>query len=254
MTGPPNPYDPSAGDPARPAGTPPPPPGSGFPAGGGFPPASGDQQPSGRGYEPPSSPGYQQPVQGPGQGSEPTPPPYGGYQPAQPYDGSAGQVGRPGELTDRFLARLIDHVLLFVATMVIVTFLVVGTLMGGSVGLFSSGGNFLTTLVGALLGVAISLGYFAYMESSRGQTVGKMIMKLETRGADGGRPTMEEAVKRNIWMAISVLSIIPIIGGVLANLGQLAAMIFIAVGISGDPVARRGWHDKYAGTRVVKIG
>lgn len=81
-----------------------------------------------------------------------------------------------------------------------------------------------------------------------------MLTKLETRGAGGGRPTMEEALKRNIWVALGLLSIIPLIGGVLGGLAQLAAVIFIAVGISGDAVARRGWHDQFAGTQVVKVG
>lgn len=230
MTGPTNPYDSTAGDPGRPAGPPPPPQGGDY-----------QQQPPA-----PEQTYQQQP-----------PPPYGGYQAAQPYSGGASKVGQPGELMDRFLARLIDHVILFVANMVIVSFLVVSVLLSGSMAGgfgFGSGGNFVATAVGALLGAALYLAYFAFLESTRGQTIGKMLMKLETRGPSGGRPTIEESVKRNIWVAFGVLSIIPFIGGAIAALGQLAAMILIAVGISGDAAGRRGWHDKFAGTQVVKIG
>ncbi|AXH98037.1 RDD family protein [Ornithinimicrobium avium] len=154
---------------------------------------------------------------------------------------------------DRFVARLIDHVLLFAVNMVLVVFLIVGVVMNGSGGLMGRG-NFFTNVVSSVLAAAIYLAYFAYLESTRGQTIGKMVMKLETRGQDGGRPSMEQAIRRNIWVAFGLLGVIPIIGGVLAGLGQLVAMILIAVGISGDAVARRGWHDKFAGTQVVKIG
>ena len=53
-----------------------------------------------------------------------------------------------------------------------------------------------------MLSTVINLGYFGLMESTRGQTVGKMLMKLHVEGASGGKPTLEEAVKRNIWMGL----------------------------------------------------
>ncbi len=40
----------------------------------------------------------------------------------------------------------------------------------------------------------------------------------------------------------------------MAGIGQLVAVIMIAVGINNDPVARRPWTDKFAGTRVIKEG
>ncbi|WP_221933051.1 RDD family protein [Tessaracoccus rhinocerotis] len=195
---------------------------------------------------------FQQP--GPPYGQQPGQP-YG-QQPGQPYGQPSSRVGQPGELLDRFLARLIDFAVLVVAGSIIVGFLVVSLLMGGSFGVFGmGGGNFLSSLVSSVLMAALYLGYFAYFESSRGQTLGKMVIKLETRGPDGGRPTMEQAVKRNIWVAMGILGVIPILGGLLAGVGQLVAMILIAVGINGDVAGRRGWHDKFAdGTQVVKIG
>lgn len=230
---------PSGAEPVPGAGGQPPP-----PPPGGYPP----QQPQG---------GYQQ------QGAYQQQPPQGGYQqqgayqPAPPAYGAApNKVGQPAELLDRFLARLIDYVILFVANMIIVTFLVVGVIMQSQAGMMGFGsGNFLTSLVSTVLIVAIYLGYFAFMEASRGQTVGKMLMKLQTRGPAGGNPTMEQAIRRNIWVAISLLGVIPIIGGILGGLGQLVAVILIAVGINSDTVGRRGWHDTFAGgTQVVKIG
>jgi uncharacterized RDD family membrane protein YckC len=100
----------------------------------------------------------------------------------------------------------------------------------------------------------IYLGYFAFMESNQGKTLGKMIMKLRVVGASGGNPTMEEAAKRNIWLGLPILGIIPILGGLIAWVGQIAAVIMCAVGINNDP-QRQHWFDKFAGnTQVLKEG
>ena len=230
--------------------------------------AGSDPSAGAGGYAPPPPPGnfQQQPPQGGYQAPPPPPggfqqqPPQGGYQqpqqPGQQYAPMASKIGQPAELVDRFLARLIDYVILFVFNMIVVGFLIVSVIMGSSAGVLGmGGGDFFAGVISSVLIAAIYLGYFAYMESSRGQTVGKMLMKLQTRGPSGGRPTMEQAIRRNIWVALGILGVIPLVGGLLAGLGQLAAMIMIAVGISGDTVGRRGWHDTFAGgTQVIKIG
>jgi uncharacterized RDD family membrane protein YckC len=94
------------------------------------------------------------------------------------------------------------------------------------------------------------------MESSRGQTVGKIVMKLKVFGPDGvSNPTMEQAVRRNIWLAAGLVSIVPLVGWWLGGLAQLGAVILILIGINGDPVKRQHWFDKFAGgTQVMKIG
>ncbi|USQ75714.1 RDD family protein [Ornithinimicrobium cryptoxanthini] len=237
---------PPGADPAPSAGGQPPPP---------PPPPGGDQQqppPGAYQQQPPQGAYQQQPPQGAYQQ------PQGGYQPAPPaYGAGPSKVGQPAELLDRFLARLIDYVILFVINLIVVSFLIIGIIMGSNAGVMGmgSGGDFLAGVVSSVLLAAIYLGYFAFMESSRGQTIGKMLMKLQTRGPAGGNPTMEQAIRRNIWVAIGILGVIPIIGGILAGLGQLIAVILIAVGISSDTVGRRAWHDTFAGgTQVVKIG
>jgi uncharacterized RDD family membrane protein YckC len=102
----------------------------------------------------------------------------------------------------------------------------------------------------------ISLGYFAYFESNQGATFGKQLMKLKVVGPDGAsNPTMEQAVRRNIFLAFGLASIVPLVGAALGGLASLIAVIMIAVGINNDTVARQAWHDKFAGgTRVLKIG
>ncbi len=179
-----------------------------------------------------------------------TPPP--GYGPAP-----TPTLPRPGELVDRFLARLIDYVLLAIVNAALVSALIVGTLMGDAAGFGGIGGGatFAASAVSAILSSALALGYFALMESSRGQTVGKMLLKLRTTGPDGQNPSLEQAIRRNLFTALGILGIIPIFGSLLSAMLSLAAIVLIAIGINNDPVNRQGWHDHFAGeTRVWKVG
>jgi len=229
--------------------TPPPPPDQ--PEGGGTPPQDPyGSQPS----APPPAP--QNPYT-----STPPPPadPYAGNPPAtgqtpygsapppeagqNPYGAASYPVSnqpppvagaQPASLGPRFLARLVDGLIFFVVNIVLAV---------------ATGSSSVAGLIGSIL----YLGYYAYMESSRGQTIGKQVLKLRVHGASGGNPTMEEALRRNAWAALGILSIIPILG-ILTGLAELVAIIAIAVTISQDAVARRGWHDKFANTSVTKEG
>lgn len=196
----------------------------------------------------------------------PSPPPPPGQAPqapvaqSHPTAGTPAQGARPGELLDRFLARLIDGVILGIAYFILSAIL--GALLISEVtydfeeGDFDGGSMLLYYIVMGLLFSVLSLGYFAFMEASRGQTVGKMLMKLRTVGPDGvSNPTTEQAVRRNIFNAWPLGFVIPVIGPILAGLAALVAEIMIAVGINNDPVNRQAWHDKFAGgTRVLKVG
>lgn len=143
----------------------------------------------------------------------------------------------------RALARLIDFVLLAVVNAVLVGFLLVGALLGLSGG-FVSG-------IGAVVGAVVNLAYFAGLESRLGQTIGKMVLKLRVTGPSRDLPTFEEAVRRNIWVAFSAAGIVPVIGGLVGSLAQLAAVVLIAIALA-DGKGRAAWHDRFAGgTRVV---
>ena len=212
-----------------------------------LPPEHPEERQSDTGAAPPP-PAYGQPA--------PPPPAYGQPAYGQPAYGAAPTPAgtRPGELMDRFLARLIDHVLLAIVNTVIVTFVVVGALLGESATSFGTSSTFVAGVLASILSVAIALAYFGYMESSRGQTVGKMFMKLRTVGPDGGNPTMEQSLRRNIYVAAGLLGLVPVVGWI-ASIVSLGAMILIAVNINSDTEHRQGWHDHFAGeTRVLKTG
>lgn len=183
--------------------------------------------------------------QGDSTGGTPVPPP---PQPMTPppvtAPAVASGIGQPADLGTRFLARFIDHILLGIVTFFVLFIVAIAYVGVGSQFGFFSGFNF-GSLVAAIVTAAITIGYFAFMESNSGQTVGKMLLGLKTVGPDGNKPTMEQALKRNAWYA---LYIIPFLGG----LAQAAAAIYIAVTINNSPT-RTGWHDTFAGgTKVIK--
>lgn len=197
---------------------------------------------------PPQPPGPPSPPPG-----GPTPPPGGGGYPGGMPGGAAG-VPRPAELLNRFLARLIDHILVGVVYVPIYIILSAIIYSGFS---NSFGEYFIFYTLTAILQAALFLAYFTLLESNRGQTVGKMIMKLRTYGPDGvSNPTVQQAAKRNAYSALGVLSIIPFIGWFfLGWAAPIAAMIFIAITLNNDQPNHQGWHDKFAGgTQVKQIG
>lgn len=207
--------------------------------------------PEGSSYQPPPPPPESQaPGAQPGYGQAPPAQPGYGPGPGVPASG----VGQPADLLPRFLARLIDGLILAVVNFVLVGAVVVATITGASSGVgLSNGSSFAASALYAILSTAISLGYFVLLESRRGQTVGKMALKLQTQGPDGGRPTTEQSLRRNAFLAIALIGIIPFLG-LLASLATLAAYITIAVTINSSPT-HQGWHDNFAGgTKVIKIG
>jgi len=154
----------------------------------------------------------------PGQYGEP-----GGYPPP-----SGGQ--EPGSLVLRFVARLIDGIIVNVVAVLIA--LAIGALTNYWVtGLFSG---------------LLMFAYFVAFESTQGWTPGKKILGLSVRGPGGAaKPTAQQSAIRNVW---TLLNIVPFIGGLLT----LVAVIVIAVTINSSPT-KQGKHDELAGgTQVVK--
>ena len=137
------------------------------------------------------------------------------------------------------------------------TYGIISAIVGGAIitGYRSGSEVYFYYLIIGVLSAVVYVGYFAYMESSRGQTVGKIVMKLKVFGPDGAsNPTMEQAVRRNIYWAFGLVAIVPFVGWFIAWIAQVGAIILILVGINSDP-RRQHWFDKFAGgTQVTKIG
>jgi uncharacterized RDD family membrane protein YckC len=157
-------------------------------------------------------------------GFQPQPGPYGepgGYR-------SAGS--EPGGLGLRFLARLIDGIIV------------------GIIGFFLA--FFTDTLsniwVTGLFSGLLTFVYFVVFEITQGWTPGKKLLGLRVLGPGGApKPSGQQSAIRN---AFTLLAIVPYFGGLLA----VIAYIVIAVTISNSPT-KQGKHDEFAGgTQVVK--
>lgn len=176
-------------------------------------------------------------------GAPPPPPPPGGGAPPPPPPPPAETGSRTGQAADigiRLGARLIDFIILAIVGAVISAFLV----DVDSANPFEATMS-MTTWVASLITTAINIGYFAYLESTRGQTLGKQLLNLRVIGSDGGNPSLEQGIKRNLWMAAAI---IPAIGGFI----ELGLVIWIIISVS-QSVDKRGVHDTFAdGTQVVR--
>lgn len=163
--------------------------------------------------------------------------------PYEPYGGDVGQGSRgqeaePAGLGKRFLARLLDGIVITIPLLILGA--IVGLGASASIGNTGAGAG---SIVLGIIAALVQLAYFTYLESSRGQTLGKMALSLRTQTESGGLPSLEQAAKRNAWI---LLGIVPLIGG----LAVFAAVIAIAVTIGSDAL-NRGWHDKFGDTIVV---
>lgn len=169
---------------------------------------------------------------------------------AMPASSPPPGVAVPATLLNRFLARLVDHVLLGFVQALVFGVMSVVVLTGGD----GWRGRWLTFyLVVSLLWVAISLAYFGLLESRRGQTVGKMLFKLRTFGPDGeSNPTLEEALRRSSYVGLTVISVVPLLGPVVATLAEIAAVVVIAITLSNDVPDHQGVHDRLAGGTLVR--
>lgn len=153
-------------------------------------PGPGDQPPSGQWGQP-------------GHWDQPPAEPYVPGGPPGGYPGSGVQPADPGK---RLVARLIDLGILVAAwTAVFVGMLAI---------VFSDASTSRSTVDDMNLGTdvttfAVSLGMFvlywlyeSLMASTRGQTIGKMIMKLRITDRDGNNLTTGAAMKRSlVWLA-----------------------------------------------------
>ena len=242
------------------------------PYGSGQPPAQGSgQQPA---YGPGQQPGYgsgqqppygsgQQPAYGSGQqapygGAPPTGQGYGGYPPqagyGQPYAAQPGvQLMDPtiAEWWQRLVARLIDGAGVYIIAYLVYIVLNLLTTFAFSGGLESgSGGAAVGILVvNIVLYVVLFLAFpFLYewlMLKIKGQTFGKMAMKIQPVNADTRQPlTSGEAAKRAAFYPI----LTNLAGGITCGILSLIDVLWPL----WDKPLGQAVHDKAARTVVIK--
>ena len=98
-------------------------------------------------------------------------------------------------------------------------------------------------LLTPLLFAAVGVAYEVTMIALKGQTLGKMATSIKVVRADNGLlPGWGKSIGR--WIIPIILLFVPLLGWVL--------FLLVYVSLTWDKV-RQGWHDKAAGTLVVKV-
>lgn len=163
----------------------------------------------------------------------PPPPPPPGYASGQTSVTPSRAVEIPGvgavplaSMLERLIGALIDALILFVPTILVTALL--------------------PDLINSLGSIAISAAYFIYFLGAKGATIGGRVMNIKCVRADtGGLPDFDRAGRR--WLLLFGPSVLPFFGG----------LITVVIGFSPlwDGNRRmQGYHDKWAGTYVVKTG
>lgn len=131
----------------------------------------------------------------------------------------------------RFVAYFLDGIVLWVVQVII------GFCGGFAIAMVGEGNEDTAAVLNLLLtcvSLLISAGYFVAFWASTGQTPGKMALGIKVIGTDGSPVSWGKAILRYIGYIISSLVL---------SLG------FIWVAFDAK---RQGWHDKIAGTYVVR--
>lgn len=163
----------------------------------------------------------------------------------------------PGELASigqRFLARLLDVVVLAIPTVIVAAplFARIGREMTNR-DLPSDPTEIQRRLSGSflrftLLALLLSALYEVVLTATRGQTLGKMALRIRVVRADGGLPDWGPAAVRWVVPAIpGLLNRLPVIGSLM---GLVTLLIYLWA-IWDD--RKQGLHDKSAGTFVVRV-
>ncbi len=141
---------------------------------------------------------------------------------------SAAPTAAKADLTKRFIAALIDNVLASVVALI--------------------------PVVGGIVGAAyILLKDGLELEFMDKRSIGKKLMKLRPVRLDGSPMDINTSLMRNWPLAIgSVLSIIPLVGWLIAVPVAIVISIIELVLVFTDPEGRR-LGDKLAGTKVIEV-
>ncbi|MGH3713643.1 MAG: RDD family protein [Micromonosporaceae bacterium] len=195
------------------------------------------------GYGAPQQPQQpQQPEYGgqqPGGYQAPPPQQYGGYgQPPAGGYGTPGGVGQPASMGTRFLARLLDGLLLGVPFGILICIISIALGGGGDPEAARTAG-FVVLILEVVFVLAI-IGYEIGMIGARGATFGKQWLGVKVVDETTGQiPGFGPAFMR--WL-------IPFAGGLLCGIGALVVYLSPFFDNSGK---QQGWHDKVAKTVVI---
>jgi uncharacterized RDD family membrane protein YckC len=148
----------------------------------------------------------------------------------KPFDQAFHQTVRVVGFNRRFLAAVIDGLLIGVMTFVLTV--AIGMLAIFTTSFDPNNASPFDRLI-ILGGLIVSIVYYVSAWAKSGQTLGKSVTGMKIVGRDGAPPSWGQALLRYVGYIIS---------GLVFSLG------FIWVAFDSK---RQGWHDKIAGTYVV---
>lgn len=162
-------------------------------------------------------------------------PPSAAPPPASPFPAPAAPVAAAGLTYGgfwiRFVAILLDAIILGVISSALAPLLGVGTIVTTPTGAGAVQINYTYNALGTLIGLIYFIGFW----SLRGQTPGMIPFRLRVaRASDGSRPDWVVGLLRYVGL---IISIIP---------------LFLGLIWAAFDSRKQGWHDKIAGTVVVR--
>ncbi len=154
-------------------------------------------------------------------------------------DAPSGTTTAAG-LFPRFLARLLDA---------LIVGLPLGIVLSLVLGFAGIAGKTSGVVLMSLVSMTAMVVYHVHFESKEGRTPGKRVFGMRIVNTHGAVPTVGEALQRNAWILLGAFSGIPGVTTV-SGIAQAVAGVASAVTIATDD-DKQGWHDKFAGTRVL---
>jgi len=164
------------------------------------------------------------------------PPSYDGNRRTGWAELGSGETVELARIGARFGARVLDAIIVGVVFFVLV-FVFAAASTSGDTADFSG-----FSAMGVLLGLVVGVSYEVVQIAVWGQTLGKRIVGVKViHATHGGLPGWGKAFGR--WAIPGLLALIPVVGWILSILCYISA--------TWDRVYQ-GWHDKVAGTLVIK--
>ena len=177
----------------------------------------------------------------------------GGAQPkVQP--GPAGLVY--ADLPNRVIAYIIDAIILGIVNVIVFAILSGIGLSIVTVNVTGVSTNYFASLIYAVIGLAISGGYFWYTWTKMRATIGMKVLGMQIGDAgDGKTLTNDQAIRR--WIALgapfSIAQALNPIGGIGTIIGLIAFIyVLYLIYTTYKSPTKQGFHDIFAHTMVVK--
>ncbi len=196
------------------------------------------------------------------------PPPAASWAPAPPAAPVPGHAGLfYADVPNRVIALILDVILVGIVGFIVdvIIWSVIGTptsvttvndpnaVLGVRI---DTSTNWASVIVGAIIGLVISAGYYIYTWTRLRGTLGQKALGMQVGNAfDGATLTTEQAIRR--WLALGgifalaqFLNPLPLLG-LLIGLASFVYTLFLLYTTATSPT-KQGFHDKFANTVVVK--